>query len=113
MTSPMEMDKLLHVAQSCAPPEAIQLIVQVTEDPHTHTFAKLAEAPTIQKLALTPEGAPYVQLLRLYTTGTWADYLSMAHQLPSLSAAQVAKLRQLTILSLAYQERSLSYATMS
>lgn len=48
--------------------------------------------------------------LRIFCAGTWADYAAAG--LPALSPAAAAKLRQLTIASLAARTRTLAFADM-
>lgn len=52
-------------------------------------------------------------MLYLFASGVWDDYARARAAYPELSAAQATKLRQLTILSLAHQKRSLPFAEMA
>lgn len=51
----------------------------------------------------------HYQLLELFTYGTFIDYTANALNLPVLSVAMTTKLKQLTLVSMASQYRTLSY----
>ena len=65
------------------------------------------------QLAQDPERASAFRVLHLFASGIWEDYARERAAYPELSAAQATKLRQLTILSLAHQKRSLPFAEMA
>lgn len=46
-----------------------------------------------------------LDLLKLFAYGTWSDYVKNQADLPALSVIQIAKLKQLTILTLAREDR--------
>jgi len=53
-----------------------------------------------------------LDLLRLFAYGTFQDYKRASSSLPSLSEFETTKLKQLTIVSLAAQSKTLHYATL-
>jgi len=57
--------------------------------------------PQKKQLASSPDLAPYHALLSIFAFGTWSDYKRSASELPQLSAAAAAKLKALTLATLA------------
>lgn len=90
-----------------SPAAAAELITRATSVPHTYLFAELLNTPSIQSLSSTSH-ASSLALLRIFSYGTYADYLSTP-DLPPLNEQQRLKLRQLSLLSLARDRRNLSY----
>lgn len=107
-------------AQRCADAaDAARIVREATEAPGTSVFGELLAFPAIQavrriltQLATDPTQAPAWHTLQLFATGTWSDYAANASTYTQLTEAQIAKLRQLTILSLAHRSRVLSYAEL-
>ncbi|KAI1414956.1 hypothetical protein F5Y13DRAFT_157603 [Hypoxylon sp. FL1857] len=100
---------------AAAPRAAADLVTQATSNPNTYVFAELLQAPQIQGLSQSPEYAPYLSLLEIFSYGTFAGYtqaLSTTPSLPKLNDAQTLKLRQLSLLTLARDPHNLSYATL-
>ncbi|KAI0839175.1 hypothetical protein F5Y06DRAFT_266209 [Hypoxylon sp. FL0890] len=98
-----------------APRAAADLVTQATSNPNTYVFAELLQAPQIQGLSQSPEYAPYLSLLEIFSYGTFAAYtqaLSSTPSLPKLNDAQTLKLRQLSLLTLARDPHNLSYAAL-
>ncbi|KAI3624103.1 hypothetical protein CBS14141_002531 [Malassezia furfur] len=85
-------------AQQCADAtHAARIVQEATEAPNTSVFGELLAFPAIQAL---------------FATGTWLDYVANASTYTQLTEAQIVKLRQLTILSMAHRSRVLSYAEL-
>ncbi|KAI1798523.1 hypothetical protein F4811DRAFT_566377 [Daldinia bambusicola] len=97
---------------AAAPRAAADLVTQATSNPNTYVFAELLQTPQIQSLSQSPEYAPYLSLLELFSFGTFASFTQQAAHLPPLNAAQTLKLRQLSLLTLARDPRNLSYASL-
>lgn len=98
-----------------APRAAADLVTQATSNPNTYVFAELLQAPQIQDLVQSPEYAPYLSLLEIFSYGTFAGYtqaLNNTPSLPKLNDAQALKLRQLSLLTLARDPHNLSYSTL-
>lgn len=91
-----------------SPRAAVDLITRATSAPHTFIFTELLLAPQIQALAQAPDYKPYLRLLEIFCYGTYEIYNSSTN-LPPISAAQVLKLRQLSLLSLAQDPANLTY----
>ncbi|KAI1076174.1 PCI domain-containing protein [Whalleya microplaca] len=94
-----------------APRAAADLVTQATSNPNTYVFAELLQAPQIQALAQSPDHASHLALLEIFSHGTFATYASTPN-LPTLNEAQTQKLRQLSLLTLAKDPRSLTYASL-
>ncbi|KAI5865845.1 hypothetical protein GGS23DRAFT_357067 [Durotheca rogersii] len=96
-----------------APRAAADLVTQATSHPHTFVFAELLQAPQIQALSQSPEHAPYLALLEIFSFGTYTTYDRARADLPSLNDAQLLKLRQLSLLTLARDPgANLTYAAL-
>ena len=57
-------------------------------------------------------GAPYLALLRLFGSGTYADYIRNATSLPALNDRQILKLKYLSIVSFCSSRRTIPYDFM-
>ncbi|KAF7726203.1 hypothetical protein EC973_009001 [Apophysomyces ossiformis] len=86
-----------------------KLILDALAAPGVYVFSELYEAPNVVEASKLPEVAPYYTLLRLFMYGTYGDYVANASQLPSLNDAQLTKLKQLSIVSLSEESRTLHY----
>ncbi|KAG5929486.1 hypothetical protein E4U42_005751 [Claviceps africana] len=104
------LEPFLSLAKSAVHPRAAaDLITQATSAPNTYVFAELLEQPHIQALAANEKFAPHLKLLRIFSHGTYRSYHDDAASLPTLNGAQTLKLRQLSVLSLARDQRNLHY----
>ncbi|RDA82869.1 hypothetical protein CP532_4226 [Ophiocordyceps camponoti-leonardi (nom. inval.)] len=92
-----------------SPRAAADLIVQATSAPNTFVFAELLQTPQVQALAQSNAYRSHLKLLNIFSYGTYKDYLALASELPSLNDAQILKLRQLSLLTLARDRENLSY----
>ncbi|RCI12900.1 hypothetical protein L249_1346 [Ophiocordyceps polyrhachis-furcata BCC 54312] len=92
-----------------SPRAAADLIVQATSAPNTFVFAELLHTPQVQALAQSDAYRSHLQLLNIFSYGTYKDYLALASELPSLDDAQILKLRQLSLLTLARDRENLYY----
>lgn len=108
------LEPFLALSKSATSPRAAaDLITRATSAPGTFIFAELLAAPQIQALAgAAPELAAHLTLLHIFSYGTYETYASTPG-LPALADAQASKLRQLSLLTLARDNRaSLSYARL-
>ncbi|KAG5967915.1 hypothetical protein E4U57_007994 [Claviceps arundinis] len=104
------LEPILALSKSAVHPRAAaDLITQATSAPNTYVFAELLEQPNIQALATSEEFGSHLNLLRIFSYGTYSSYRGVAANLPSLNESQILKLRQLSILSLARDRRNLHY----
>ncbi|KAI1261451.1 PCI domain-containing protein [Xylariaceae sp. FL1019] len=90
---------------------AANVIKLATSNPNTYVFAELLDVPNIQKLAESPEHAPFQELLKIFSYRTYRDY-TQDLTLPKLDETQTAKLRRLSLLSLAKNPKNLTYAAL-
>jgi COP9 signalosome complex subunit 7 len=90
--------------------KAAELVVsQALGAPGVYHFADLLAHPNVQALA----PSPIYELARLFAYGTLADYRAApAGSLPELTPPQLKRLRQLSLVTLATQSKSISYSTL-
>ncbi|KAI0509054.1 PCI domain-containing protein [Xylaria bambusicola] len=106
------LEPFLALSKSATGPRAAaDLITQATSNSNTYVFAELLQTPQIQALAQSPDYASHLKLLEIFSYGTYADYTSTTN-LPLLNDAQILKLRQLSLLTLAKDPHNLSYAAL-
>ncbi|KAL6964946.1 COP9 signalosome complex subunit 7 [Sarracenia purpurea var. burkii] len=84
------------------------VVVEATSHPSLFAFSEILAVPNVLELQGT-ENSVYLDLLRLFTHGTWSDYKSNAGHLPQLVPDQILKLKQLTVLTLAETNKILPY----
>ncbi|KAK4227245.1 hypothetical protein QBC38DRAFT_198733 [Podospora fimiseda] len=124
----MEQEKALNALQpflalassATSPQTAADLVVRATSAPNTYIFTELLQTPEVQALASSPEFAQFLTLLEIFCYGSYQSYKSTPG-LPELTDAQLLKLRQLSLLTIASQkndpalastEPALSYASL-
>ncbi|BBN67340.1 Proteasome component domain protein, partial [Prunus dulcis] len=73
------------------------LVVEATSHPSLFAFSEILAVPNVLQLEGT-EASVNLDVLRLFSQGTWSDYKSDASRLPHLVPDQVLKLKQLTVL---------------
>lgn len=125
------LEPYLSLAKSATSPQAAtQVVTQATSAPQTFVFSELLQTPNIQALdKASIDQRNYLQLLYIFSWGTWQDYLGM-HSLPDslscvtrepnasvakpglpkLSDIQAQKLRQLSLLTLSTTPNLLTYS---
>jgi COP9 signalosome complex subunit 7 len=91
-----------------SPRAAADLIERATSAQSTFIFTELLQSPQIQALSSDSDFLPHLNLLRIFSYGTYETYLS-GTGLPPLNDAQTLKLRQLSLLSLASDRSNLTY----
>ncbi|CZS99152.1 related to ACOB protein [Rhynchosporium agropyri] len=94
-----------------SPRAAANLIESATSASNTFIFAELLQAPNIQALSSSSEFSSHLSLLKIFSYGTYSDYISST-SLPPLNPAQMLKLRQLSLLTLAKNQADLTYANL-
>ncbi|KAG9011397.1 hypothetical protein FRB90_007342 [Tulasnella sp. 427] len=97
------------MAKSAKGAAAAKLVENATAAPGVFVFAELLEHPN---LANNPQHAPYLELLKLFSYGTYDDYKQHKDSLPPLNPAQLVKLKNLSIVSLAEKSRILPYSQL-
>ena len=71
-------------------------------------FGELLDQGNVQELQNGPHSA-YLALLNIYAYGTYRSVIDSADPLPELSPAMTRKIRLLTVVSLAEQNKILPY----
>ncbi|KAI8054498.1 hypothetical protein BDF22DRAFT_654652 [Syncephalis plumigaleata] len=108
-TGAQNAERLLLLLKSTRGASCVNLIQQVLSAPGVYVFAEFLEAANVQELAKDASHAAYVELLKIFSYGTFSDYFERQSTLPVLDSKQLSKLRQLTIVSLAAQRQTLPY----
>jgi len=95
-------------AQKLEGDSLVEVIKQALDCVDTFVFAELLECPNVIALETTPH-APYLYALRMFSQGTYLDYLDKKDFLPKLSEPQMKKLQYLTIVTLANKMKRIPY----
>ena len=103
------IEQFLLLAKTAKGAAAIELIKQVLETPGIYVFGELLDVAGIKDLANNEQFEPYLRLLNIFAFGTYSSYLFNKTNLPELTPAMVIKLRHLTIVSLAIQNKYIAY----
>ncbi|KAJ2353114.1 hypothetical protein IWW50_004196 [Coemansia erecta] len=98
------------VSLTTAPQANVPKIIEnALEDENIYHFGRLLNSPQVAELVATEQFAQYGQLLELFSFGVLGDYKAAAAQLPQLSPQQLSKLKHLTLVTLASNEKVLQY----
>ncbi|CAK9149395.1 unnamed protein product [Ilex paraguariensis] len=89
-------------------PSLANIIVEATSHPSLFAFSEILAVLNVLELQGT-EHSVYLDMLRMFSHGTWSEYKSNAGRLPQLVPDQVLKLKQLTVLTLAETNKVLPY----
>lgn len=95
-------------AQKVEGQELVEVIKQALDCIDTFVFAELLQCPNVIALEITSY-VPYLNLLRIFSYGTYLDYLNKKEQLPELSVSQKKKLQYLTIVTFANKMKRVPY----
>jgi len=87
------------------------LIQQALSAPNVLVFGELLDMPNVKALAGT-EDSKWYELLQIFAYGSYVDYKARAGTLPELTAGQVRKLKQLSIVTLSSQSRLIPYSIL-
>ncbi|XP_065842422.1 COP9 signalosome complex subunit 7b-like isoform X2 [Oscarella lobularis] len=110
-TGGQPLEQFLLLAKSARGAAVVALIEQALESPLLFVYGDLLEMPSVLELRGS-ENAKYFDLLQLFAYGTLADYRKNQLQLPTLTPLQLNKLKQLTLISLAGQSKTISYEVL-
>jgi len=110
--SPLEGFEAL--AKSSSGSSCVMVIQQVLKHPHIFVFGELLDLQSVKDLANNAQHKPYLELLRLFAYGTFGDYKAKQEKekLPQLSAKELTKLKQLTIVDNAAKNKLMSYVQL-
>eukprot|EP01112_Ceratiomyxa_fruticulosa_P016751 TRINITY_DN5101_c0_g1_i1.p1 TRINITY_DN5101_c0_g1~~TRINITY_DN5101_c0_g1_i1.p1 ORF type:complete len:266 (-),score=57.34 TRINITY_DN5101_c0_g1_i1:182-979(-) len=89
----------------------VALIEQALNAPNLLVFGELLDAPNVKAIEGT-EYAPYLELLKIFTYGTYSDYKVKQDKLPPLTPAMLSKIRQLTVVTLSAIHRLIPYTIL-
>lgn len=90
----------------------VHLIRECLEHPQIFVFGELLQLKNVQALADSPETECWLRLLHIFSYGVYADYMSRQSELPLLSSPMCAKLRSLTLISMAEKTKRIMYQTL-
>ncbi|KAA3673674.1 COP9 signalosome complex subunit 7 [Paragonimus westermani] len=85
-----------------------EIIVSATEMPGLFVFGEFLDHPSIQRLTSEPH-RKYIDLLNLFCYGSYQLYASDPTKYPPLSAGQIRKLKQLSLIDQAHCQRLIPY----
>ncbi|XP_033134761.1 COP9 signalosome complex subunit 7 isoform X1 [Brassica rapa] len=105
------IDELVRRASTCNGEALLPIIIEATSHPSLFAFSEILALPNVAQLEGSTHSV-YVDVLRLFAHGTWADYKCNASRIPHLSPDQILKLKQLTVLTLAESNKVLPYDTL-
>ncbi|THH12850.1 hypothetical protein EW146_g7309 [Bondarzewia mesenterica] len=109
---PAKLEPFVLMSKSAKGAAAAKLIQDATSAPGVYVFAELLEAPNVQELSNNEQHAQFYLLLKLFAYKTYQDYLQHKDKLPPLSAAQITKLKHLSLVSFAMERRILPYTDL-
>ncbi|KAM0790827.1 hypothetical protein ACM66B_004672 [Microbotryomycetes sp. NB124-2] len=107
--TPTKLEPFVLLAKSARGAAAANLIGQACAAPGVFAFSELLEVPSIHELQSSEQYGASHRLLQVFAYGTWSDYKDSQASLPALNTAQENKLKQLSILTLAQQTRTIPY----
>jgi len=105
------LQPFLLIAKSAKGKGCTAVIEQVLQAPGVFVFGELLDMPNVKQLEGT-ENKAHFELLKIFAYGTYATYRENASTLPSLSPQMATKLRQLTIVSLAADNKVIPYTLL-
>jgi len=107
-----KLEPFLLMIKSAKGAGAAKLIENAASAPGVFVFAELLEHPNVKELTSNPQYAPHVEMLRLFSYGTYSDYKAHQESYPQLNAAQLTKLKYLSLVTLGSERRILPYADL-
>mmetsp|Transcript_30450 Transcript_30450/g.59493 ORF Transcript_30450/g.59493 Transcript_30450/m.59493 type:complete len:261 (+) Transcript_30450:235-1017(+) len=106
------LEQYLILAKSTKGRASCALILQAISNPACFHFGELLDQANISSLDQSPDTKPSLDLLRIFAYGTYSDYVQGAGVLPKLEEPQITKLRMLTVVTLAAENRVIKYSTL-
>jgi COP9 signalosome complex subunit 7 len=105
------LQPFLLIAKSAKGKGCTAVIEQVLQAPGIFVFGELLDMPNVKQLEGT-ENKGHFELLKIFAYGTYPTYKERATTLPPLSPQMATKLRQLTIVSLAADNKVIPYTVL-
>lgn len=102
MSGARDVEKFLLLLKSSKGKAAAALLEQILGTPSIFSFGEFVNHANVKALKGTGEGQWYAAL-ELFAYGTYADYTKDKGKYPKLNSKQLAKLKQLSMVTLAGQ----------
>mmetsp|Transcript_1999 Transcript_1999/g.2376 ORF Transcript_1999/g.2376 Transcript_1999/m.2376 type:complete len:270 (-) Transcript_1999:229-1038(-) len=109
-----QLEQFVLLAKNTTGKATVAVLTQVLKHKNVYVFAELRELKCVQALNGT-EHQPHLDLLNLFSYGTYEDYKKMKNQnqnLPTLTETHLKKLRQLSLVSYASKHKTLNYESL-
>eukprot|EP01127_Copromyxa_protea_P001597 TRINITY_DN11555_c0_g1_i1.p1 TRINITY_DN11555_c0_g1~~TRINITY_DN11555_c0_g1_i1.p1 ORF type:complete len:296 (+),score=62.43 TRINITY_DN11555_c0_g1_i1:64-888(+) len=103
---------ILQISKLSSDSAVANLIPTILSDANVYVFGELLQTENIQALT-KGEYKKYHDLLSIFAYGRYSDYASNTENLPKVSPKQLTKLRQLTVVSLATENRVIPYSKLT
>jgi len=111
MISSEARNQFLILSKSATGKACESFISQLLGHPQIFIFKEFLDLPNVQELKNASD-KKYYNLLTLFTYGTYTEYLANKEQYPELNAGQIKKLRQLTLVEIAADNKILDYGLL-
>ncbi|KAK9820336.1 hypothetical protein WJX72_009146 [[Myrmecia] bisecta] len=111
MESEAKLEQFLLLAKRAKGLALSKIIEKATSEPGVFTFGELLDLPSVKELRGSESGLWY-NLLELFCYGTLPDYRAGPSRYPSLNEQQLMKLKQLTIMSMAENSKTIPYSEL-
>lgn len=99
------------LAKNAKGKQCTAVISQALQAPNVFVFGELLDSPNVKQLEGT-ENSSHLELLKIFAYGTYSAYKENAATLPALTPQMATKLRQLTIVSLAADNKVIPYTVL-
>mmetsp|Transcript_5613 Transcript_5613/g.8340 ORF Transcript_5613/g.8340 Transcript_5613/m.8340 type:complete len:257 (+) Transcript_5613:188-958(+) len=103
------LEQYLILANGARGRAAVALVQQAISNPHLFHFGELIDHENISALDGSPDTKGWLDLLKIFAFGTYAEYKANSANLPQIDDAQAIKLKQLTVVSLACDSKVIPY----
>jgi len=109
MDSESKIQQFLLLGKNARGRSCAEIIAKATSEPGLFAFGELLDMPNVQELRGS-DLAQHLTLLELFCYGTFEDYkAAQPGAFPDLNPQQILKLKQLTVVHLAANQRVLAY----
>eukprot|EP00884_Botryococcus_braunii_P003456 jgi/Botrbrau1/13110/Bobra.0187s0067.1 len=111
MDSDDKIERFRIMAKGLRGRQVENLLVDATREQGLFVFGELFDIPSVKELTGTESGWS-LDLLELFAYGTWSQYRGSMGKFRELDEKQALKLKQLTAVTLAQEEKRISYQTL-
>jgi len=110
----IHVQQFLGMGKNLKDSKAVSAFVkQVLSSPNVFVFGEILEMEGVKQLANGDEEAKqHLELLQIFAYGSYGDYKVKESKLPKLTKQQITKLKQLSIVSLAADNRTIAYKVL-